>query len=228
MDHYWPVENKAVDDVVGNYSAQGNGLPEFAQDRFGVADGALKVHNTKSAWRLPPGNYFKGETTLTMWIKKIICSSVYGTLLFIGTYIFSIFYSKKKYISFTIVSFSSFILSDSESCKDYFLILTENSHWEHREVFGKIVVPVETWYHLSVVYKNRTVSIYVNGTLSGSRSGLIAAFADKAANESSFIGSNDSYSNIVLDEIKLYNKALSQDQLLLDMNVGKNIASGIC
>jgi hypothetical protein len=80
LDHYWPVEKKAVDDVVGYFNAKSNGSPEFAPDRFGVADGALKVKNKASAWSLPPGNFSKGDLTITMWVKKISCGSTFGTV----------------------------------------------------------------------------------------------------------------------------------------------------
>jgi hypothetical protein len=33
---------------------------------------------------------------------------------------------------------------------------------------------------------------------------------------------------VVLDEIKIFNKALSKEQLLLDMSIDHGIASGIC
>jgi hypothetical protein len=48
-------------------------------DRFGRTDGAIQVKSNETAWRLPPGIYFKGDTTLTMWVKKIECRGIYGS-----------------------------------------------------------------------------------------------------------------------------------------------------
>jgi hypothetical protein len=51
--------------------------------------------------------------------------------------------------------------------------------------------------------------------------------------EPNFIGMGEGatetrISNIVLDEIRLYNKALTPEQVGLDMNTSDGIASGIC
>jgi hypothetical protein len=47
--------------------------PQFVTDRSGVAKGAIQVNSSASAWQLPPGRYFQGDTTVTMWVKKIEC-----------------------------------------------------------------------------------------------------------------------------------------------------------
>jgi hypothetical protein len=73
VGHYWPVENKAVEDVIGHQSATSNGSPQFTRDRFGVVDGALRIYSSSTAWRLPHGRYIKGDTTITMWVKDIEC-----------------------------------------------------------------------------------------------------------------------------------------------------------
>jgi hypothetical protein len=84
VSHYWPVANKAVEDVIGDQSAASNGSPRFAKNRFGVADGALRIFSKGTTWWLPPGSYIKGDTTLTMWLKKIECKHIgpYGLLKF--------------------------------------------------------------------------------------------------------------------------------------------------
>jgi hypothetical protein len=82
VSHYWPIVNKTVVDIVGNHNATSNGSPQFDQDRFGVADGALRIDSKETAWQLPPGRYVKGDTTITMWVKKIECikDANFGTL----------------------------------------------------------------------------------------------------------------------------------------------------
>jgi hypothetical protein len=73
VSHYWPIANKAVDDIISYHSATSNGSPRFTKDRFGKVDEALWIYSKETAWQLPPGRYIKGDTTLTMWIKKIEC-----------------------------------------------------------------------------------------------------------------------------------------------------------
>jgi hypothetical protein len=73
--------------------------------------------------------------------------------------------------------------------------------------------------------------IYVNGTLSVSQS-LETSTMNTVRNEN-FIGMGrygeySHFSNILLDEIKLFNKELTPKQVLLDMNASDGIAAGIC
>jgi hypothetical protein len=98
-------------------------------------------------------------------------------------------------------------------------------------------VTQNTWYHLAAVYKDTTVSIYVNGTLSGSRNDAPASHTCNIERESNFFGMADNTSssraeplilNSLLDEIKLFNKALTLEEIMLDMNAKDGIAPGIC
>jgi hypothetical protein len=132
-------------------------------------------------------------------------------------------FNKPFYYKLT-VFFGNFGFRDLNTCKDRFLISHDILH---QLVYGEIFVPIETWYHLAAVYQQTRASIYVNGSLSGSRSDLSASSAVSPSNDQKFFGGNY-FSNILLDEIKLYNKALTRDQLLLDMNAGEDMASWIC
>jgi hypothetical protein len=75
--------------------------------------------------------------------------------------------------------------------------------------------------------------MYVNGTLYGSSGNVFASSTLDAVREPNFIGMGESatenrVSNALLDEIRLYNKALTPEQVVLDMNAVNEIASGIC
>jgi hypothetical protein len=70
--HYWPVENNAMSDVIGGKNAVSL-KPQFVEDRFGLKNQAILINSSESAWQLPSGRYFQGDTTLTMWIKKNEC-----------------------------------------------------------------------------------------------------------------------------------------------------------
>jgi hypothetical protein len=239
VGHYWPVANKAVDDVIGHHSAESNGSPKFTTDRFGLADEALRIYNNVTAWRLPRGRYVKGDTTITMWIKKIECNkwAPYGNFIL---FLFDDFNLNLLYLSIhksivcfgTVVEKTNVCGSSYSDCSDHFEIRDINNIAV--AINQGIKVPVDSWYHLAYVYEETTVEIYVNGTLSRKNSDFVASSAIKTFRESNFIGmgefSNKQYyvSNIVLDEIKLFNKALTREQVLLDMNAVNGIASGIC
>jgi hypothetical protein len=125
---------------------------------------------------------------------------------------------------------SVFLGSLALHCIDWFYINDTNDTGKFVQVYGLNIA--DAWYHIAAVYENTTLSIYQNGTLSRRGSGLIASSTLNTVRERNFIGmgeiSNETVyvSNTVLDEIKLYNKALTPEQVQLDMNV--NEKAGIC
>jgi PKD repeat protein len=77
---------------------------------------------------------------------------------------------------------------------------------------------LNTWSHLSATYDGATMNLYVNGILAGSlaQSGAIAASTEPLT-----IGGNMySGQNFVgmIDEVRIYNRALSSSEILTDMN----------
>jgi hypothetical protein len=74
VGNYWPVTNDRVIDIVGGMNATCSS-PTLASDRFGVANEAITVTGQSTAWNLPVGHYFQGDTTMTMWVNKVACSN---------------------------------------------------------------------------------------------------------------------------------------------------------
>ena len=82
MGHYWPIVNQAVKDTITGKSATNMGSPQFVADRFGAAKGAIQLDSNASAWKLPVDRYVMGDTTVTMWVKKLSCTNgAYGNQL---------------------------------------------------------------------------------------------------------------------------------------------------
>jgi hypothetical protein len=78
VGNYWPVRNNAVEDMIGGKSAY-SPQPQFATDRFGALNGSVLVNSEISALVLPDGFYIQGDTTVTMWVKKIICGGFFSS-----------------------------------------------------------------------------------------------------------------------------------------------------
>jgi hypothetical protein len=72
VGNYWPIGNGAVTDLVGGKSANSTS-PVFVTDRFGIANGAIRVNNSFTAWKLPSAPYVQGATTITLWVLKNKC-----------------------------------------------------------------------------------------------------------------------------------------------------------
>jgi hypothetical protein len=75
VGHYWPIGNRAVTDLITGRNGTSQ-TPQFVADRNGVANGAIWVNGSvETTWQLPADTYFQGDTTMTMWVKKIACIS---------------------------------------------------------------------------------------------------------------------------------------------------------
>jgi hypothetical protein len=85
-------------------------------------------------------------------------------------------------------------------------------------VFSPSALPVNTWTHLCGTYDGSTMKIYRNGVLAGSiaQTGAISASSDGL-----YIGGNPYYGhnfNGLIDEVRIYNRALSVGEIQTDMN----------
>ena len=85
-------------------------------------------------------------------------------------------------------------------------------------VYGTAPLPVNTWSHIALTYDKVTLRLYVNGTQVGS----LAASANIATSANPLQIGGDSiygqYFNGRIDEVRIYNRALSASEVQTDMN----------
>jgi len=88
--------------------------------------------------------------------------------------------------------------------------------------YSTTVRSLNTWYHVTSVYdaSARTLQIYVNGVLdNGVLNGTVpAAQTNRPVNVNIGRRTGGFYFNGVIDEVRLYNRALSQTEIQTDMN----------
>jgi hypothetical protein len=72
IGHYWPIVSESVNDKMTGKNASSS-LPSFKEDRFGSVNGAIDVSTNQKGWHLPNDFYFLGDTTVTLWLKKLTC-----------------------------------------------------------------------------------------------------------------------------------------------------------
>ena len=87
------------------------------------------------------------------------------------------------------------------------------------EVYGTAVLPVNAWTHLAATYDGTTMRLYVNGVQVASRpqTGNIATSTNPLQ-----IGGDSIYGQYWsgrIDEVRVYNRALSAAEIQTDMNV---------
>jgi hypothetical protein len=90
---------------------------------------------------------------------------------------------------------------------------------DNKAIFGLIKVPVGTWYHLAVVSTGRAGFMYVNGVVSNFNYNMFDSSKFNTTSKFNYLGRSleGHEANAVLDEVRIYNKALSLDQIKLDM-----------
>jgi hypothetical protein len=87
----------------------------------------------------------------------------------------------------------------------------------HGEVFAPNALPLNTWTHLAATYDGTTLRLYLNGTLADSKAqtGTLATSSNPLT-----IGGDPIFGQYFqgrIDEIRIYNTALTQPQLQTDM-----------
>ncbi|HKQ37944.1 MAG TPA: PQQ-dependent sugar dehydrogenase [Verrucomicrobiae bacterium] len=78
-------------------------------------------------------------------------------------------------------------------------------------------LPLNTWTHLAGTYDGSTLALYVNGALAGSRA---ESDTIQQATGALTIGGDDPYGQYFqgrIDEVRIYNRALTVDEIQLDM-----------
>ena len=85
-------------------------------------------------------------------------------------------------------------------------------------VRGRSSLPLNTWTHLSATYDGTTLILYVNGipTNGASATGTISVSAGLLRIGGSTVSAQ--YFRGRIDEVRIYNRALAQSEILLDMN----------
>jgi hypothetical protein len=85
-------------------------------------------------------------------------------------------------------------------------------------LYGTTQIPLNTWTHLATTYNGFTLSLYVNGVLVASQTitgSILTSTGDLR------IGGNSVWGEFFkgrLDEIRVYNRALTQAEIQSDMN----------
>jgi hypothetical protein len=112
----------------------------------------------------------------------------------------------------------------------------ETAFTSYTSVTGAIKTPVNKWYHLAYVYSGTTMTIYVNGVLSARNTKMTDSNKMAKNHELNYFGRTTdvaqsgilAVANLLFDEIKLYKIALTQEQIVQDMNTVSGIPAGIC
>jgi len=190
-----------VSDVSGNGNNGTNNNATWATSgKYGNAltfDGTSALVTVKNS----PSLQLNTAMTLEAWVNPSMVSSVYRDVIYKG--------NDNYYLEGTTVTGSGVPGVGG----------TFGAAHNDVVLFGPVALTLNTWTHLAATYDGTTARLYINGTQAASQAqtGAIAT-----STKSLQIGGDSIYGQFfqgTIDEVRIYNRALSASEIQADMNV---------
>ena len=194
--NYWPIENH-VNDTVGGANMYNGVNVEFVKDRFGNPNSAIRFSD--GYYQVPSGVYFKGDFTISLWLKI--------NLLVPNSRILAFSRDNYDYVLLILYQYSSNYPFKPQ--------LTIGSSYS-----SNIIAPFDLlrgqWMHLIFTLSGTTGSFYINGLLVDQSN--VMFIPRNNSRTSNFIGKDGYYSDYGnfwsdLDDLRIYDRALSQTEI---------------
>ena len=163
----------------------------FVHDRFCFQNKAISLADKYGSLNLPTGIYFSTDFTISAWINlKSINKNNY-----FGNFILQIG-GRGNFVIFYV----------RNSCLG---IQVESSSLESTPI-----IQLNQWYHVAVTLQDTSASLYVNGVL------VKSGTCNKPPNVTRFANCIGCVGRIIIDEFKIYQGALTANDVFNDYNVG--------
>jgi hypothetical protein len=206
--NYWTF-NQNLNDQIGNSNMYGGVNAALTFDRFGRANSSLSLVN--GYYRVPAGVYFSGTQMTVMGWVKVRNIRVESRLIDFGN----------GMLNENIV----LSLSQTTNGRPYLYFRSGNN-----EFYGYTTRPLilNQWQHLACVFSFPYYSIYIDGieaTSPGSKTSLNSFSFANVVRTSNFIGRSNWFgvsgaqdADADFDDLKIFNQALSQQEIQFEMN----------
>ena len=201
MINYWSF-NSDIKDVIGGAHLLNDINAGLTTDRFGRPISALDLN--LGCYKIPNGNFFlTGQFTITVWIK----------LRDYGNYPCIVTFSGVNYLDLIFFGFNA-ASSRPEFSIYYGNTLIANS-------VSPLAIPLNEWTYLAITFdQNFNYLLYVNANLiKSANSNQSLKNITRTLN---YVGRgwypNRPDLNGTIDELKMFNRALSQQEIQIEMN----------
>jgi len=181
-------------DVIGGANmslTSGKFTVSFVNDRFCNPNSAIFFNNS-TGLSVPTGVYFSGDFTLNVWIY-LKANQPYNVRI--------IDFGNAGYIDNIQVAIQSMQIYYS-SCINSTL---------SRSIKMNSFLNLNTWYHVTVTLNGTIGSIYVNGSLVATGAAIVPRNVLRYYNLIGYI-----YPIAIYDDLKIYQEAMSEEQILND------------
>ena len=204
LTHYWPFTNGQAVDAIGTAHMTQGSLTSFTSDRFGCPNSALALNG---GWtQVPSGIYFNTlEFSISVWV-----------------------YPQQIGYHARVIDFGNgqsdnvlLKLDSNLDCMPSFKICNGSSTCT--QIVSSHLLIQNEWQMLTATFNSTTMSIYTNKTLLKSLD-FSLSMSQTLIRVNNYIGRSnwpaDNYSWSFLDDLRFYNKCLSQSEIvyLVDNN----------
>ncbi len=205
MTNYWPISNGQMFDTVGAAHMTQGSSTYFTSDRFGNLYSALALNG---GWtQVPPGIYFNTrEFTISVWILPQQ----------IGNWERVIDFGTGHSSNNIVLALSSYTVNNPA------LVIFSGSG-PAAYVLSSKNLTLGRWQFLTATFDSLNASIYLNGTLTADYSYPYSLTS--VTRSDCFVGKSnwaaahgDGFSNSYLDDLRFYNKSLTQSEIIQLMN----------
>ena len=183
-------------DIVGGANMYNGYNVDFVKDRFGNANSAIRF--TDGYYQVPPGVYFNGDFTVSVWIKPINGFNTWERIIDFGNGAPS--------------DNIQFISSYSDSGKPVFNLYVMN-HESH--IDPNLPLIIGQWTHLVFTLSETTGSLYMNGLLISQNN--IMYVPRNINRTSNYVGKSNlnGHGNLWadLDDLRFYNRSMTQAEV---------------
>jgi hypothetical protein len=208
LTHYWPFENGTMRDAIGSADMTQGSSTSFVADRYGNVNSALALNG---GWtQVPAGVYFDSiEFTITVWVYP---SNV-------GFHSRIIDFGNGPSADNIIVSLSyEYTLQPN-----FFFILSGSNYFSQT---SSQPITFNQWQFLTATYNQKNARIYLNGTLVANSNTQNHTRLFYLSRSNCYIGKShwphDGNSSSYLDDLRFYNKSLTQEEIIELMNHSKS------
>jgi hypothetical protein len=199
--NYWPMSNQS--DVVGGANLFGGSSYSFVPDRFCSANSA--IYFNKGYLQVPEGVYFSGDFTFTAWVY-LKSYQPWSRIFDFGNG------SPNDNVGLGMVETTSQIFGFAFIGSSFSSIQTSS------------IINLNEWYFISFVLSGTSGYIYLNGNQVVAGNMYVP---NNIVRTNNFIGKNNWAAGLntdaIYDEFKIYEGALSPDDLMNEYQISSNI-----
>lgn len=197
LTYYWPVWGNTKD-TVGNVHLTNGVNASLTTDRFNNSNSAISLK--EGYYTLPSGVYINGSCTVSVWIKAYKMNSFARVFDFGGGETFQTLF---------------FAYTCDMSGRPCFRFYNYGTTTEF--IQSNTVLRIGVWEFVCFVVNETMGSIYLNGKKVAESVSYRALHSVRTKNYLGKSNWNDGLANADFDELKIFNRALSQNEILQEM-----------